>query len=76
VLRPGFDAVFWGRWGGRGRFPRTVDSIWYESADGYAQARLIYLQNRRFELEGDDPSAYVDPYDDPYFDIYEDPYAE
>lgn len=64
----------------RGRYSDTVDSILYESADSYAQARVIFLQNRRFELEGsnDDPyfDPYSDPYDDPYADLYEDPYAE
>jgi len=60
----------------RGRYSDTVDSILYESADSYAQARLIYLQNRRFELADDDGDTYVDPYDDPFADIYEDPYAE
>ena len=50
----------------RGNFSDTVDSILYDSADSYAQARIIYLQNRRFELEGDNPDAYLDPYDDPY----------
>ncbi|GAB5434995.1 MlaA family lipoprotein [Falsiruegeria mediterranea] len=71
------------RMGDRGRFSDTVDSILYESADSYAQARLIYLQNRRFELAGDDEDAYLglyaDPYSDPYSDAsdpYEDPYAE
>ncbi|MEX0283888.1 MAG: VacJ family lipoprotein [Paracoccaceae bacterium] len=73
---PGLYAEIVERLSDRGRFSDTVDSILYESADSYAQARLIYLQNRRFELEGDDSSAYVDPYDDPYGDIYEDPYAE
>ena len=58
--------------GDRGRFSETIDSILYDSADSYSQSRLIYLQNRRFELGGDDDSAYVDPYDDPYGD----PYAE
>lgn len=58
--------------GDRGRYSDTIDSILYESADSYAQSRLIYLQNRRFELGSDDGSAYVDPYDDPYGD----PYAE
>ena len=78
--------------GDRGRFSDTVDSILYESADSYAQARLIYLQNRRFELARDDEDAYLglysdpyadtgtdpvrDPYLDPYEDPYEDPYAE
>jgi phospholipid-binding lipoprotein MlaA len=53
--------------GDRGRYSETFDSILYDSADGYAQARLIYLQNRRFELgmeAADDPNA--DPYEDPY----------
>ncbi len=46
--------------GERGRFSDTVDSILYESADSYAQTRLIWLQHRRHELgeEGD----YIDPY--------------
>lgn len=53
--------------GDRDRYSETVDSILYESADSYAQARLLYLQNRRFELgqtAGDD--SFVDPYEDPY----------
>lgn len=67
------------RMGDRGRFSDTVDSILYESADSYAQARLIYLQNRRFELAGDNDDAYLGVYADPYSDAsdpYEDPYAE
>lgn len=58
----------------RDQFRGTIDSVLYDSADSYAQSRSIYLQNRRFELEGggsveDDP---LDPYTDPYVD----PYAE
>lgn len=49
----------------RGRYSETVDSILYDSADSYAQARLLYLQNRRFEL-GQVPSE----------DSFEDPYAQ
>lgn len=65
------------RLGDRGRFTDTVDAILYESADSYAQLRLIYLQSRRFELSGDDSDAFVDPYEDEIFpDPYEDPYAE
>ncbi len=64
------------RMGDRGNYSDTVDSILYESADSYAQARIIYLQNRRFELAGDDADAYLDLYDDPYADLSEDPYAE
>lgn len=63
----------------RGRFSDTVDSILYESADSYAVARLIYLQNRRFELEGNNGDTYVDPYGGDTIDTldpYEDPYAE
>ena len=47
----------------RGRYSETVDSILYDSADSYAQARLLYLQNRRFEL-GEVPSdeSFEDPY--------------
>ncbi|MEO0937652.1 MAG: VacJ family lipoprotein [Pseudomonadota bacterium] len=55
----------------RGRFTDTIDSILYESADSYAQSRLIYLQNRRFELGADTAGSSLDPYADPY----EDPYA-
>lgn len=64
------------RMGDRGNYSDTVDSILYESADSYAQARVIYLQNRRFELAGDNEDAYLGLYDDPYADPYEDPYAE
>ncbi len=58
------------RLGDRNRYSETVDSILYGSADSYAQARLLYLQNRRFELgqgtaTGTDDS-FVDPYEDPY----------
>ncbi|MEZ5759583.1 MAG: VacJ family lipoprotein [Paracoccaceae bacterium] len=41
-----------------------VESILYESADSYAQARIIYLQNRRYQL-GEDIYV-IDPYEDPY----------
>lgn len=36
--------------GERAEYGDTVDSVLYDSADSYAQVRLIYLQNRRFEL--------------------------
>lgn len=58
------------RLGDRDRYSETYESILYNSADSYAQARLLYLQNRRFELgqaagaATDD--AFVDPYEDPY----------
>ncbi len=60
----------------RGRFSDTVDSILYESADSYAQSRLIYTQNRRFDLSAGQGDTYADPYADPYADNSEDPYAQ
>lgn len=51
----------------RGRFVQTVDSVLYESADSYAQARILYLQNRRFELGQKTASDdMIDPYEDFY----------
>jgi len=46
----------------RGRFTDTVDSILYESTDSYAQLRLIYLQNRRFQLGQENPVQEIDPF--------------
>lgn len=61
------------RLGDRNRFSETVESILYESADSYAQARLLYLQNRRFQLgqasdgaEAASDAGFIDPYEDPY----------
>lgn len=51
------------RVGDRGRYSETVDSILYDSADSYAQARLIYMQNRRFELGAEDTSSEIDPFE-------------
>ncbi|GLS85257.1 hypothetical protein GCM10010873_02300 [Cypionkella aquatica] len=50
--------------GSRARHSDTVDSILYESADPYAQARLLYLQNRHYTLGGD--SATDENFEDPY----------
>jgi phospholipid-binding lipoprotein MlaA len=57
------------RLGDRYKFGNTVDSILYDSADSYVQARLLYLQNRRFELgqstggtSGEE--GFLDPYED------------
>lgn len=49
--------------GERGEFGDTIDSILYDSADSYAQLRLIYLQNRRYELGGEAAveETYIDP---------------
>jgi phospholipid-binding lipoprotein MlaA len=79
------------RLGDRDRFSETVESVLYDSADSYAQARLLYLQNRRFTLGGGggatgvSDDGFIDPYadgastasaDDGFIDPYEDPYAE
>jgi len=56
----------------RYRFGDTIDELYYESADGYAAARILYLSNRRFELRGEAQDDYFDP----YTDSYEDPNAQ
>ncbi|MDJ0826268.1 MAG: VacJ family lipoprotein [Rhodobacter sp.] len=48
--------------GDRYRFTETVDSILYDSADSYAQARLLYLQNRRFQLGQEPTEEEIDPF--------------
>lgn len=56
--------------GDRDRYSDTIDSILYDSADSYAQARLLYLQNRRFELgqtgagSAADDDGFIDPYEE------------
>jgi phospholipid-binding lipoprotein MlaA len=54
--------------GDRYTYGTTVDSILYESADSYAQARVLYLENRRYELRqlGRRGAAPEDEYFDPY----------
>jgi phospholipid-binding lipoprotein MlaA len=72
VLTPGQSLVVLGLQAAsiavdRHRYSETFDSVLYDSADSYAQTRLLYMQNRRFELgqtTGDD--AFLDPYEDPY----------
>ncbi len=56
--------------GKRGRFASTIDSILYDSADSYAQTRLLYLQNRRFEVEGSGSAASDEAEIDPYEELY------
>lgn len=53
--------------GSRMRHSETVDSVLYDSADGYAQTKLLFNQYRQYEL-GQAPSddSFVDPYEDPY----------
>ena len=60
----------------RGRYADTIDSILYESADSYAQARSLYNQNRRFKLGGGSGGALEDPYDAQLGALPEDPYDE
>ncbi len=64
------------RLGDRNRFSETVESVLYDSADSYAQARLLYLQNRRFELGQEVAPTAEGATDDGFIDPYEDPYAE
>lgn len=47
--------------GERSTFGGTVDSIMHDSADSYAQLRLIYLQNRRYDLGQDTSERDFDP---------------
>ena len=57
----------------RFRFAGTIDGVLYDSADSYAQARLLYLQNRRFQLGGTDAATdYGDLYGDTGDDLYGD----
>ena len=58
--------------GNRYEFDATVDSVLHESADSYAQARSIYLQNRRYQLGITAEDLYLDSGLDPYSDPYED----
>lgn len=60
-------------------FRDTLNQVLDESADSYAQARLIYLDARRFELGDQGGGAIVDPYGDaeaPAGPAIIDPYEE
>lgn len=46
--------------GDRARFGDTVDSVLQDSADSYAQTRLIYLMHRRHDLG--EEGTEIDPY--------------
>lgn len=58
--------------GDRARMAGSLDGMLQESADSYAQVRLIWLMNRRHELGEerdvfdpyDDTSGVIDPYED------------
>ena len=60
------------RLGDRDRFSETVDSVLYDSADSYAQARLLYLQNRRFTLARGKTIGGAAAADDGFIDPYAD----
>lgn len=47
----------------RSRFGDSVDSILYDSADSYAQTRLLYLENRRFQLGQQADVDVIDPFE-------------
>lgn len=61
---------FGSRLGDRARYSETVDSVLYDSADSYAQARLLYLQNRRYELGQTGGATGDEDFIDPYEDLY------
>ena len=48
--------------GSRYTYSDLVDEVLYKSADSYAQARLLYLQSRRYSIDGIQEDDYVDPY--------------
>ena len=49
----------------RDKFAVTVDDILDNSADSYAQSRLLYLQSRRFKLGGEQAAEDVtDPFEE------------
>ena len=55
----------------------TVDSILYDSEDSYAQLRLFYTENRRFQLSGQTSAENAfDPYENLYEEVYEGLYDE
>lgn len=54
------------RVGDRYRYSATVDSVLYESADSYTQARLLYLENRRYQLGATSDDSVYDLYEDLY----------
>ena len=50
----------------RGNYSTSLDSILYDSADSYEQMKLIYLQARRFKLDGMLEDDYFDPYEETF----------
>ena len=54
----------------RAEWAEAYDALIGESADSYARTRLLYLQSRRFRLEGD--AALEADVFDPYDDLHDD----
>lgn len=52
--------------GDRNEFDDAISGILYGSEDSYVTARSIYLQNRRFKLQGG--TVQIDDLEDPYAD--------
>lgn len=47
----------------------TINEVLTESADSYAQQRLVYIQNRRYELGTTPETESFDPYDSLYGEV-------
>lgn len=58
----------------RYRYSDLYESVIYDSADGYAQLRLSYLDRRRFELGTPVSQDGLPSEDNPSYDLYEDFY--
>lgn len=62
VRRAGLAARVLSKAGERAQFGSTLDSVLHESADSYAQTRLLYMQHRQYELN--EEGEVIDPYSD------------
>lgn len=58
----------------RYRYSDLYESVIYDSADGYAQLRLSYLDKRRFELGTAVTQSDTEASTNPSYDLYEDFY--
>ena len=54
----------------RYEYSSTIEAILYESEDSYAQARNLYLQNRRFALGVEVTEEEVDEIDALFEELY------
>lgn len=62
-----------GRMADRLRFSGSIDSVLNDSEDSYAQARLLYLESRRFKLSGG-IDASGGAAEEELYDLYEEVY--